>query len=151
MSIVHRWDDNLLVTRTYRKYFERRAMCYRFLADALVLGHIVFILFAVFGGLLVLRRRRMIWLHLPAATWTVIVQTCPWYCPLTTWENQLRLLGGQAGYETSFVDHYLLPILYPASLAREVEILLGVMVLLVNLSVYAWVFYRWRAPSKAED
>ena len=88
------------------------------------------------------------WLHLPAASWTVIVQTFPWYCPLTTWENTLRMLGGQAGYDTSFVDYYLLPILYPAALTRELEITLGIMVLMINLSIYAWVLYRFRKVKK---
>ncbi len=87
------------------------------------------------------------WLHLPAVTWAVFVQTCPWYCPLTSWENRLRMLGGQAGYATSFVDHYLLPLLYPEALTREMEIFLGIMVLVINLAVYAWVMYRMRNPS----
>jgi hypothetical protein len=119
-------------------------MWFRLLADVLVLGHIAFILFAVLGGLLVLRWRRMMWLHLPAASWTIVVQTCPWFCPLTSWENRLRMLGGQAGYNTSFVDHYLLPVLYPTALTRELEITLGIMVLVINLSIYAWVIYRMR-------
>ena len=119
-------------------------MWFRFLADLLVLGHLGFILFAVFGGLLVLRWRRLIWLHLPAVSWTIIVEICPWYCPLTSWENHLRMLGGQAGYSTSFVDHYLLPILYPSALTRDLEIFLGIMVLAINLSVYAWVYHRVR-------
>ena len=72
-------------------------MWFRFLADLLVLGHLGFILFAVFGGLLVLRWKRVIWLHLPAVSWTVIVELCPWYCPLTSWENHLRMLGGYRG------------------------------------------------------
>lgn len=124
-------------------------MWFRFLADLLVVSHIGFILFAVFGGLLALRWRRLIWLHLPAASWTVIVQTCPWYCPLTSWENHLRILGGQAGYHTSFVENYLLPLLYPASLTREMEIFLGAIVLVINLSVYAWVFYRMKKTTGA--
>ncbi len=126
-------------------------MWFRFLADLLVLGHFVFILFAILGGLLVLRWRRLIWLHLPAASWTVIVQICPWYCPLTTWENHLRMLGGEAGYTTSFVEHYLLPILYPTALTREMEIFLGIIALVINLSVYAWVFYRIKKAIGTKD
>jgi hypothetical protein len=123
-------------------------MWYRFLADALVLVHLGFILFAVLGGLLVLRWRFVALLHLPAATWAVFVQTSSNYCPLTSWENQLRLLGGQAGYANSFIDHYLLPVLYPPALTRELEIFLGIVVLVINVGVYAWVMYRMRRDKR---
>jgi hypothetical protein len=126
-------------------------MWYRFLADALVLMHIGFILFAVLGGLLVLRWRFFAFLHLPAAGWAVFVQISPNYCPLTSWENQLRLSGGQAGYPNSFVDHYLLPVLYPPALTRELEIFLGIVVLMINLVVYAWVLHRMRGDKEVQS
>lgn len=124
-------------------------MWYRFLADALVLMHIGFILFAVLGGLLVLRWRFFVFLHLPASVWAVFVQVSRNYCPLTSWENQFRLLGGQAGYANSFVDHYLLPVLYPPALTRELEIFLGIVVLVINLGIYAWVLHRMRRDKEA--
>lgn len=123
-------------------------MWYRILADALVLVHIGFIIFAVLGGLLVLRRRFIAFLHLPAAGWAVFVQVSPNYCPLTSWENHLRLSGGQIGYHNSFVDHYLLPILYPPALTREIEIFLGIVVLLINMGIYAWVLHGFRRDKK---
>ncbi|HPM82930.1 MAG TPA: magnesium transporter [Candidatus Anammoximicrobium sp.] len=94
--------------------------------------------------------RRAAWLHLPAAAWGALVEAAGWICPLTPLENRLRLLAGQETYATDFIDHYLMPVLYPAALTREGQMVLGLAVLVVNGAVYAWVWRRWkRAPSGA--
>jgi len=125
-------------------------MLYAVLADIVVLVHAAFVLFVVCGGLLVLRWRRAAWLHLPAAAWGALVEAAGWICPLTPLENRLRLLAGQETYATDFIDHYLMPVLYPAALTREGQMVLGLAVLVVNGAVYAWVWRRWkRAPSGA--
>jgi len=111
-------------------------MFYRLLADSVLAVHLGFVLFVLLGGLLVLRRRQVAWLHLPAAAWGVVVQLTGWLCPLTPLENHLRQLGGQAGYPGGFVEHYLLSVLYPAGLTREIQIMLGTLVLVLNLLVY---------------
>jgi len=112
----------------------------RTLADTLVLMHVAFVLFVVFGGLLVLRWRWVRWLHLPAAVWGALIEFFSWECPLTPLENELRHLAGQAGYEGGFIDHYLLPVLYPAGLGRETHVLIGVFVVILNALTYWWVF-----------
>ena len=117
-------------------------MGYRLAADALVLAHGAFILFAVLGGLLALRWRWLALLHLPAAAWAVLVEAAGWICPLTPWEVSLRIAAGQAGYQGGFVEHYLIPIIYPAGLTRGVQFLLAAFVLAVNLAVYAVVLRR---------
>ena len=91
-------------------------MLYRFLADAVVVIHLGFVLFVVAGGFLVLRWPRTAWVQLPAAAWGVLVEWSGWVCPLTPLENWLRLHGGVAGYAGGFVERYFLPVLYPASL-----------------------------------
>ena len=116
----------------------------RFLADAVVVFHVAFIAFAICGGLLVLRWRRVIWLHLPAVAWAVLVEVMSWPCPLTPLENHFRRLGGEAGYRESFVEHYIMPVLYPAGLTDEIQILIGGFVFAVNVAVYAVVIRRWR-------
>lgn len=115
-------------------------MGYRLAADAVLLLHGAFIVFAVFGGLLALRWRRAMWLHLPAAAWGVVVEASGSLCPLTTWENRLRVAAGDAGYSVSFVERYLLPLIYPEALTREIQWWLAGIVLVVNLLVYAAVF-----------
>jgi hypothetical protein len=117
---------------------------YRLAADAVVVLHLGFVLFVIAGGLLALRDRRLAWLHLPAAAWGAGIELAGGVCPLTPLENRLRQLGGEAGYPGGFVDHYLLPALYPAGLTRGVEIALGVAVLLGNAAIYAAVIRRAR-------
>jgi hypothetical protein len=113
---------------------------YQLLADLIVLVHVAFVVFAVLGGLLVLRWHRFVWIHLPAVIWAAIVELFGWLCPLTPVENWLRRRGGQAGYHSDFIAHYILPMLYPEELTREVQITLGVFVLVINLLIYAWAF-----------
>jgi hypothetical protein len=111
-------------------------------ADALVLLHLAFILWVVFGALAVLRIPRLAWLHLPAAAWGALVELRGLYCPLTDWENALRRRGAQQGYADSFVEHYLLPLIYPAGLTAELQLLFGLGVLLVNAGLYGWLLWR---------
>jgi hypothetical protein len=94
----------------------------------------------VLGGLLAARWRGLAWIHLPAAIWAAIVEFFGWVCPLTPLENWLRQKGGESGYGSDFVARYILPTLYPAELTRELQIALGVLVILINLAIYAWIF-----------
>lgn len=120
-------------------------MSYRILADALVLVHASFVLSVVLGGLLVLRWRRLAWLHLPVALWGFLVEATGWGCPLTRWENWLRVRAGQTGYEGGFIEHYLLPLIYPPGLTRGTQYLLAGLVVAVNLVIYALVLRKARS------
>jgi hypothetical protein len=117
-------------------------MMFRLLADAMVIVHLAFVLFVIGGGLLALRWPRVAWVHLPAAAWGAWVEFAGWICPLTPMENWLRQRSGQASYSTSFVDQYILPVLYPAALTRDTQLLLGGLVLAVNAGVYLLVLNR---------
>jgi len=114
---------------------------YRFLADVTVALHLGFVVFVVLGGLLVLRWPRLAWVHLPAAAWGAWIECAGWICPLTPLENRLRERAGEAAYAGSFVDQYLMPVLYPSALTREVQWALGAFVILINVAVY---FAVWR-------
>jgi Protein of Unknown function (DUF2784) len=113
-----------------------------FLADLIVILHLAFVLFVVFGGLLVARRPGVAWLHVPAAIWGAWIEFAGWVCPLTPLENWLRQQEGGTVYTTSFVEHYLLPILYPAALSRDVQWLLGALVVAMNLAIYVVIVRR---------
>lgn len=119
-------------------------MLWRLAADALVLLHLAFIVFVLCGGLLLLRWPRLCYLHLPAVAWGASVELCHLYCPLTPWENQLRRAAGEAGYEGGFIEHYLIPLIYPAGLTPPIQLWLGGLVLLVNAGVYLHLLRRWR-------
>jgi hypothetical protein len=112
------------------------------LADLIVAVHFLFVLFVVFGGLLVLRWPRVAYLHVPAAIWGALIEFTGWICPLTPLENSLRARAGEVGYQDGFVEHYILPALYPSALTRHIQLLLGAVVLLLNLAIYAYVLRR---------
>ncbi len=124
---------------------------YRVLADLTVVTHLAFVLFAVAGGLLVLRWGRVAWVHIPAAVWAALIEFCGWVCPLTPLENWFRVRSGASGYRGGFVDHYILPVLYPRGLTREVQIVLGIIVLVVNLVIYSWLVFRVAKARDLED
>ncbi|HEY7502785.1 MAG TPA: DUF2784 domain-containing protein [Gemmatimonadales bacterium] len=122
-------------------------MAYHILADLVVGVHTLFVAFVVVGGLLALRWPWVAVLHLPAAAWGALIEFQGWICPLTPLENSLRASAGQAGYRGGFIEHYLLPVLYPAGLTRGVQLALGSGVIVVNLVVYGFLMARWRRSS----
>jgi hypothetical protein len=123
-------------------------MWYQLLADAVVILHLAFVLFVLFGGLLALWKPRMVWLHLPAALWGAAVEFGGWVCPLTPFEQWLRLEGGQPGYRSDFIEEYVLPVLYPAGLTHHLQVALGTLVVVVNMAIYGWL---WRRKLKTEN
>jgi hypothetical protein len=123
-------------------------MLYRLLADLIVIFHLGFVLFAVFGGFLVFKWEKLAWLHVPAFLWAALIEFAGWACPLTPLENKLRELADETPYHSDFVGHYLLPLLYPAELTRNLQVILGVLVLGGNLGIYGWLL--WRARQKRE-
>lgn len=123
-------------------------MGYRIAADAILLLHLTFTLFTVLGGLLVLRRPSLIWLHLAAVLWGVVIEWADWICPLTPLENFLRERGGEAGYAGGFIEHYVALILYPENLTIELRYLLGMGLVAVNLIVYGYIFLVRRRKDK---
>ena len=122
-------------------------MLYGLAATAVLVLHMGFILFVLFGALLALRHRWIVALHLPAAVYGVLIEVSGAPCPLTFTENYLRARAGLAGYEGDFVEQYLLWMIYPNGLTREVQVILGAIVLALNVVLYAWVL-RGRKPAR---
>jgi hypothetical protein len=117
---------------------------YRALAEAVLVVHLLFVVFVVLGGLLVLRWPRLAWLHLPAALWGAYIELSGRICPLTPLENSLRMQGGAAGYSGGFIDHYITALIYPEGLTRSMQVLLGVLVTALNVVLYTLARRRWR-------
>jgi len=115
---------------------------YRLLANAVVAFHGLFIVFVVCGGFLAWRWRWVAAMHLPCALWGILIEYRGGICPLTPLENSLRARAGQQGYGGGFIEHYLLPVMYPAGLTPRVQVVLGTAVLLVNLFAYAVLIRR---------
>jgi hypothetical protein len=112
---------------------------YELLADLVVGVHFLFVLFVIFGGLMVVKWRPLIGPHIAAALWGALIEFSGWICPLTPLENWFREKAGEGGYRSDFIARYLLPVLYPEGLTRAMQIALGVTVVAVNLLIYGWV------------
>lgn len=119
-------------------------MSYKLLADLVFLVHLAFVVFVVLGAVLVCRFPKLVWLHLPAVAWGALIEFAGWICPLTPWEQNLRRLAGERGYSGGFIETYLLPILYPAGLTREIQIFLGALVVAINVLAYTLIVRRHR-------
>jgi hypothetical protein len=117
---------------------------YAALADGVLVAHFAFVLFVVFGGLLVFKWPRITWVHLPAVFWGVAIECSGGICPLTPLENGLRARAGERSYQGDFIAHHLLPVMYPEGLTREVQLLLGAGALVLNAAVYITVLRRRR-------
>ncbi len=118
------------------------------LADAILLFHFLFILFAVFGGFLAICTRKIIWFHVPSVLWSSVVNLLSLTCPLTPIENFFRAAAGQAGYQRGFVEHYIAPVVYPAGMPRELELVAGVSVMAWNVAIYA--FLGWKKKRRTD-
>ncbi len=115
---------------------------YRLLADAVVAFHGLFIVFVIFGGLLAWRWRFVAVVHIPCALWGMLIEYRGWICPLTPLENSLRMRAGQAGYSGGFIEHYLVPVIYPSGLTSRIQAVLGTAVLVINVFAYAVLIRR---------
>jgi hypothetical protein len=117
-------------------------MLFRLAADGVLLVHLAFILFVSLGGLLAFYRLRLALLHLPAAAWGVYIEISGGACPLTSVEKRLRLAAGQAGYDGGFIEHWLLTIIYPTGLTREIQYVLAGTLIAINVAIYCWLLMR---------
>ena len=123
-------------------------MLYRVLADLVLVTHFLFIAFVVAGGFAAVRWPRLAWAHVPCFAWGALIEFAGWICPLTPLEVRLRIASGQAGYSGGFIERYLLPVIYPGALNREIQIWLGLSVLALNAVAYAWLLRRMRRGTR---
>jgi hypothetical protein len=98
--------------------------------------------FVIAGGLFVMRFSWVALLHIPAVVWGAVVEINGWICVLTPWENRLRNLAGQEGYTQGFIEYYLIPLIYPAELTHDMQLVMGVIVITINLCMYTFIIYR---------
>ncbi len=124
-------------------------MMYHWLADVVVLIHGAFVAFVILGAFIALRWRWLVWLHLPAAIWGVLIEYAGWICPLTPLENALRARAGESGYSGDFIEHYILRALYPHGLTPATRWILGSVALVVNLIAYALLIRKFKSEKQA--
>jgi len=126
-------------------------MWYKVGADIVLIVHFAFVLFVIFGGLLVLRWPSLVWAHVPIAIYGATIEFIGFVCPLTPLENALRRGGGEAGYSGGFIEHYITATIYPSGLTREIQVVLGVGVVVLNGVVYTIAIARARARVRDRD
>ncbi|MCU7939960.1 MAG: DUF2784 domain-containing protein [gamma proteobacterium symbiont of Bathyaustriella thionipta] len=121
-------------------------MLYSLGADLLLVVHLLFICFVIFGGFMLLKWRWLIFVHFPSVVWGVLLEFNRWICPLTPLEQMLRKMGEQESYTGGFIQHYLLPVIYPSTLNENIQIVLGVLLILINVVIYLWVIlkHHWK-------
>jgi hypothetical protein len=119
-------------------------MLFNVCADIVLLTHFAFVIFAVLGGFIVLWKNRAAWIHVPVVLWSSLVNLASWVCPLTPLENWFLSKAGQSGYRGGFVQHYIDPLVYPAGMPRDMELIAGISVLAWNAAIYAIVLIRRR-------
>jgi hypothetical protein len=119
-------------------------MIYSWLAETVVIFHFAFIVYAIFGAGLAWFWPKTLWLHIPVFLWAGAIMLIGFICPLTPLENYLRLMAGEEGYDGSFIEHYLVAVIYPEGLTRGIQIVLGILVLGWNVACYAVL---WRKGS----
>ncbi|GBD32091.1 MAG: hypothetical protein KatS3mg081_2192 [Gemmatimonadales bacterium] len=118
-------------------------MFYRLIADFLLVFHLSFIVFVLVGGFLAWRWRRLVWLHIPAAAWGAWIEFAGWICPLTPLENHFRRLAGQSGYQGGFIEHYIVPLIYPEEWTLSFRLVFGSLVVAINAAAY-FGYFRFR-------
>ena len=126
-------------------------MIYLVLAHIVLILHFTFILFVILGAVLVLRWKRLAWIHVPCAVWGAWIEFQGSICPLTPLENRFRRLGGEAGYSGGFIEHYLVPLIYPSGLTRRTQIQLGLVVVAINVAVYGLIYWRRRRGTRTRS
>lgn len=117
-------------------------MLYKILADLVILLHFGFILFVIFGALLVFKKPKLAWVHIPVALWGMLISLIGWVCPLTPLENYFHAMAGEYAYSGSFIDHYIVRIIYPSGLTRELAVGMGIIVLVWNVLIYSIFLYK---------
>jgi len=118
------------------------------LAELIVVLHLLFIVFALFGGFLVIKWPRLVWLHIPVVVWGALTEFLGLICPLTPLEIWLRQQAGADPYQEGFISHYLVPLIYPPGLTPGMQWLLGGGLVIFNILIYAWLFTRKHKPAK---
>ena len=125
-------------------------MVYRLAAEIILLFHLAFIMFVLLGAAIAMRWPWFVVVHLPAAAWGFFIELTGRACPLTFAENYFRLRAGQSGYTETFIEHYLVAIIYPAGLTREIQFVLAAVVVVINFAIYGWLYYHRRASEHAD-
>ena len=117
---------------------------YELFANLTLIAHLIFILFVIFGGLLFFIFSKIFYIHLPALLWGIYIELTYSVCPLTYLENWFLNKGELATYSNGFINNYLYPIIYPEGLTNNIQIYLGITLIVINILIYGFIFKNFK-------
>ena len=117
---------------------------YEFFANLTLIVHLIFILFVIFGGLFFFIFSKIIYIHLPALLWGIYIELTNSVCPLTYLENWFLNKAELATYSNGFINNYLYPIIYPEGLTNNIQIYLGITLIVINILIYGFIFKNFK-------
>ena len=117
---------------------------YELFANLTLIMHLIFILFVIFGGLLFFIFSKIIYIHLPALLWGIYIELTNSVCPLTFLENWFLFKGELTTYSNGFINNYIFPIIYPGSLNNEIQIYLGLSLIVINILIYGLIYKNFK-------
>ena len=115
---------------------------YEIAANLILFVHFIFILFVVFGGLLFFASAKIVFIHMPAFIWGSYITLTNSTCPLTYLENWSLNKANLTTYSDGFIQNYLVPIVYPANLTKDLQIYFGIALIVINLVIYAFIYNK---------
>ena len=121
---------------------------YEIAANLTLFVHFAFILFVVFGALLFFVSTKIIFIHIPAFIWGSYIELTHSICPLTYLENWFLYKANLTAYSEGFIQNYLMPIVYPMSLTKNLQIYLGIALIVVNIIIYGFIFNKLKKSFK---
>ena len=121
---------------------------YLIAANLTLIIHFIFIIFVVFGALLFLISKKIVFIHFPFLIWGCYVEFTNSICPLTYLENWLLQKANLTTYSESFIQNYLLPIVYPANLTKDIQTYLGITLIAINIAIYVFIFNKLKKNFK---
>ena len=117
---------------------------YKLFANLTLIAHLIFILFVIFGGLLFFIFSKIFYIHLPALLWGIYIELTNSVCPLTYLENWFLNKAELATYSNGFINNYLYPIIYPEGLTNNIQIYLGITLIVINILIYGFIFKNFQ-------
>ncbi len=121
---------------------------YEIAADLILIIHFTFVLFVVFGALLIFASIKIIFIHIPAVIWGSYIELTNSICPLTYLENWFLHKANLTTYSEGFIQNYLVPIVYPMNLTKDLQIYLGIALIVLNIIVYVLIINKLKKNFK---
>ena len=115
---------------------------YELAANLTLIVHFAFIIFVVFGALLFFVATKIFYAHIPALIWGIYIELTHSVCPLTYLENWFLQKTNFTMYSESFIQNYLVPIVYPKNLTEDLQIYFAIVIVVINSIFYGFIINK---------